>query len=71
MYLTELIEENSSTWPTAGNYFYLDMLSALRWINRNIIDYGDNASNVLLFGESTGAPATVDICFKRFIKSNC
>ncbi|CAF4424021.1 unnamed protein product, partial [Rotaria magnacalcarata] len=39
MYLAELVEENIE-WPTAGNYNYLDMLSALRWINMNIRDYG-------------------------------
>ncbi|CAF4037380.1 unnamed protein product [Rotaria sp. Silwood2] len=61
MYLPALIEENSSNWPTAGNYYYLDMLSALRWINKNIRDYGGNPNNVLLFGESSGANAVVDI----------
>jgi carboxylesterase type B len=61
MYLIELIEENSSEWPTAGNYFYLDMLSALRWVNKNIVDYGGNPNNVLIFGESSGGNAVVDI----------
>lgn len=37
------------------------MLSALRWINKNIRDYGGNPKNVLLFGESSGANAVVDI----------
>ncbi|CAF1208639.1 unnamed protein product, partial [Didymodactylos carnosus] len=60
MYLTELIEENSE-WPTAGNYNYLDILSALRWININIRDYGGNPNNVLLFGESSGGKAVVDV----------
>ncbi|CAF1364044.1 unnamed protein product [Adineta ricciae] len=61
MYLTELAQENPTTWPTAGNYYYLDMLSALRWINMNIRDYGGNPNNVLLFGESLGANAVIDI----------
>ena len=61
MYLTELTKENPTIWPTAGNYFYLDMLSALRWINMNIRDYGGNSNNVLLFGESSGANAVIDI----------
>ncbi|CAF3811330.1 unnamed protein product, partial [Rotaria sp. Silwood1] len=61
MYLTQLIQENPVEWPTAGNYYYLDMISALRWINKNIIDYGGNPNNVLLFGESSGANAVVDI----------
>jgi len=37
------------------------MLSALRWINKNIGDYDGNASNVLLFGQSAGGNAVVDI----------
>ena len=61
MYLNELVEENRSEWPTAGNYFYLDMISALRWINKNIIDYGGDPKNVLLFGESSGGNAVIDI----------
>lgn len=60
MYLTELIEENIE-WPTAGNYNYLDMLSALRWINMNIRNYGGDPNNVLLFGESSGGRAVGDI----------
>ncbi len=49
MYLKELIEEDPE-WPTAGNYMYLDMLSALRWIKKNIRDYGGDPTNVSLFG---------------------
>ncbi|CAF4021752.1 unnamed protein product [Rotaria magnacalcarata] len=60
MYLTELIEENFE-WPTAGNYNYLDILSALRWINRNIHDYGGDPNNILLFGESSGGRTVVDM----------
>lgn len=61
MYLKELIEENPSQWPTAGNYMYLDMLSALRWIKNNIRDYGGNANNVSLFGQSAGGLSVVDL----------
>ncbi|CAF3942497.1 unnamed protein product [Adineta steineri] len=60
MYLKELIEEDSE-WPTAGNYMYLDMLSALRWIKKNIVDYGGNASHVSLFGQSAGALSVIDL----------
>ncbi|CAF1312638.1 unnamed protein product [Adineta ricciae] len=61
LYLKDLVEEDPQGWPTAGNYFYLDMLSALRWVNVNIRDYGGNPENVLLFGESSGANAVIDI----------
>ncbi|CAF1269718.1 unnamed protein product [Rotaria sp. Silwood1] len=60
MYLTELVEENTE-WPTAANYNYLDILSALRWINSNIRDYDGDPNNVLLFGESAGGRAVGDI----------
>jgi len=60
MYLEELIEEDPQ-WPTAGNYMYLDMLSALRWINKNIRDYGGDSNNVSLFGESAGGLSVTDL----------
>jgi para-nitrobenzyl esterase len=60
MYLTELIEEDPE-WPTAGNYMYLDMLSALRWIKRNIRDYGGDPGNVSLFGQSAGGLSVTDL----------
>ena len=60
MYLTELIEEDRN-WPTAGNYMFLDMLSALRWIQRNIKDYGGDPNNVALFGESAGGRSVIEL----------
>ena len=60
MFLEELIEEDPQ-WPTAGNYMYLDMLSALRWIQKNIGDYGGDSGNVRLFGQSAGGLSVVDL----------
>ena len=60
MYLKELIEEDPE-WPTAGNYMYLDMLSALRWIKKNIRDYGGDPTNVSLFGQSAGGLSVTDL----------
>ncbi|CAF1447739.1 unnamed protein product [Adineta ricciae] len=61
LYLKELNEENRTEWPTSGNYFLQDILSALRWIKVNIRDFGGDKDNVLLFGESSGANAVVDL----------
>jgi para-nitrobenzyl esterase len=60
MFLKELIEEDPE-WPTAGNYMYLDMISALRWIKKNIQDYGGDASNVAIFGQSAGGLSVTDL----------
>jgi para-nitrobenzyl esterase len=60
MYLTELVEEDPE-WSTAGNYMYLDMLSALRWIKKNIRDYGGDPNNVALFGQSAGGLSAADL----------
>ena len=60
MFLQELIEEDPQ-WPTAGNYMYLDMISALRWVKRNIRDYGGDSNNVSIFGQSAGGLSVIDL----------
>ena len=44
-----------------GNYGTLDMLSALRWVQRNISAFGGNEKNVTIFGESAGGSAVVSL----------
>lgn len=35
----------------------LDMISALRWTNRHVADFGGNPDNITIFGESAGGSA--------------
>lgn len=44
-----------------GNYGILDMLSALRWVQRNISAFGGNEKNVTIFGESAGGSAVISL----------
>lgn len=41
--------------PTSGNYALTDILAVLSWINTNIMHFGGDKNNVVLFGHRAGA----------------
>ena len=49
-----LAQENGGT---AGNYALEDMTAALQWVHANIKNFGGDAGNVTIFGESAGSLA--------------
>jgi para-nitrobenzyl esterase len=42
-------------YGTSGNYALLDMIEALRWVQKNVASFGGDPQNVTIAGQSAGA----------------
>ncbi len=53
-----LLSRESSV-GVSGNYVFLDIIEALKWVQRNISAFGGDPANVTIFGQSSGSAAVI------------
>ena len=61
-FLTHPLLSEESPNNVSGNYGILDQIQSLRWIKKNIEQFGGDPENVTIFGQSAGAGSVKTIC---------
>lgn len=60
--------KTGSPTNTSGNYGFMDMLEALRWVKENIRNFGGDPNKVTVFGQSSGGTSLIALLASRLSK---
>ncbi|MCQ2375262.1 MAG: carboxylesterase family protein [Salinivirgaceae bacterium] len=62
----ELIAEAGN--QASGNFGTLDQIEALKWVKKNIAQFGGDPDNVMIFGQSAGSRSVKTLCASPLTK---
>jgi para-nitrobenzyl esterase len=59
--LSHPLLSKESIYGVSGNYIFLDLLAALKWVQQNIVAFGGDPKRVTIFGESGGSAKVINL----------
>ncbi|WP_171003627.1 carboxylesterase/lipase family protein [Ruminiclostridium herbifermentans] len=62
------LNPNGTSEEKSGNYANLDMIKALKWVQKNIVNFGGNPNNVTIAGESAGGFQVLNLMISPLAK---